>query len=86
MAGYYMGFQGKKPGTYLSWHKCSKQIIGVRNSIHKKNAIYEQAVAAYQTSLRDFNAPVLATHPLPPDLSHVDVLQGIPPADGKAAG
>jgi hypothetical protein len=60
--------------------------LGVRNSIHKKYATYEQAVANYQAALRDFNAPVPAAHPLPPDLPHVDALPGIPPDDGKAAG
>ena len=66
MGSYYVVFHEKNPRIYLNWHECSKQVLGVRNSIYKKYSIYEQALVAYQSALRDFNAPVPAGPPLPP--------------------
>jgi hypothetical protein len=83
MGSYYVIFHGKNHGIYLNWHECSKQVLGFRNFVYKKYSTYKQALVAYQSALRDFNAPVEAAPPLPPDLPQ-DAFQGIPPADGKA--
>jgi hypothetical protein len=83
MDSYYVVFHRKNLEIYLTWQECSKQVLGVRNSIYKKYSTYEQTLVSYHASLRDFNAPVVGAPPLPPDLPQ-DSFQGIPPADGKA--
>jgi hypothetical protein len=87
MAGYYVVFQGTKPRIYRTWSEATKHVLGVKYSVHKKYATYDEALAAYQESLRDFHALVGAPQPLAlPHVPHVDAMPPIPPADGKTTG
>ena len=63
-----MVFYGKTPGIYLTWHECSKQVLGVRNAIYKKYSNYEQVVRDFQAAMRDVNPSHGIAAPLPYDL------------------
>jgi len=87
MVAYYVVFNGKAPGIYLSWLECSKHVLGVRNAIYKKYSNYEQVVRDYQAVMRDVHpshgaAPSLPYVPIP----HDAFAPIIPPSDdnGKA--
>jgi hypothetical protein len=68
MGTCYVVFKGKNPGVYLTWHECSKQVLGFKNTIYKKYSSYEQAVVDFHALVRDFNAPLGAAPPLPSPL------------------
>ena len=83
MAGYYVVFNGKAPGIYLSWQDYSKHVLGVRNAIYKKYSTYEQVVRDYRTSMRDVHPSHGAARPLPYDpVPHDAFAQSIAPSDG----
>ena len=70
-----MVFKGKKPRIYWNWHDYSKQVLGIKNTIHKKYSSYEHAV-------RDFNALFGALTP-PPDLFQSQTGATMAPDYGK---
>jgi len=79
----YVVFYGKTPGIYLTWHDCSKLVLGVRNAIYKKYSNYEQAVRDYQAAMRDVNPSHGAVAPHPYDLvPNVAPPQTIAPSNG----
>lgn len=53
MAAYYVIFNGKHAGIYLSWHECSKYILGEKGIVHKKFNTHDRAVRAFQEYIRD---------------------------------
>ena len=69
----------------MTWHDYSEQVLGFKNGIYKKYNSYEQVIVDFHASVRDFNAPLGAAAPLPPNLPQDACSQGIPPADGKAS-
>ena len=83
MACCYVVFYGKTPGIYLTWHECSKQVLGVKNAIYKKYSSYEQAVRDFHASVRDVNVSLGAAALLPYDsVPHDAFAQTIAPSDG----
>jgi hypothetical protein len=52
MAPCYVVFEDLNPGIYFTWHECSIQVLGVTNSRYKKYPNYEQALQAYNASLK----------------------------------
>ena len=85
MVAYYVVFNGKAPGIYLSWLECSKHVLGVRNAIYKKYSNYEQVVRDFQAAMRDVNPPLGAAPPLPYDPVLKDAFaEIIAPSDGNS--
>ena len=83
MASCYVVFYGKTPEIYLTWHECSKQVLGIKNAIYKKYSGYEQAVRDFHALVRDVNASLGAAAPLPYDPIPQDAFaQSIAPSDG----
>lgn len=64
---YYSVAQGRKPGIYMSWEKCSEQVTGAKHAIFKKFSSLEDArrflLAHRPSSPRPLESPVLATSP-----------------------
>lgn len=67
MAGYYVIFNGKAAGIYLSWHECGKHVLGVRNAIYQKYSTYEEAVRQFEAAKRDVNPNLGEPEPNPHD-------------------
>jgi len=44
---YYVVWKGRKPGIYLSWEECQKQVIGFSNALFKSFKSLEEAQKAY---------------------------------------
>lgn len=76
MGPCYVVFKGNKHGIYMSWHECSKQVLGVSNASFLKYKNYKETV-------RDFNASLGAATPLHPKLLPDDTCETIPPLDAK---
>ncbi|XP_070006966.1 uncharacterized protein LOC142162184 [Nicotiana tabacum] len=43
----YVVFRGKRPGLYISWHRCAPMVIGVKGSMFKAFKTYDDAIAAF---------------------------------------
>jgi len=87
MVAYYVVFNGKAPGIYLSWQDYSKHVLGVRNAIYKKYSNYDQAIRAYPAAMRGVHPSHGAAPPLPyVPIPHDAFAPIIPPSDvnGKA--
>ena len=83
----YVVFYGKTPGIYLTWHDCSKQVLGVKNAIYKKYSNYEQVVRDYQAAMRDVHPSHVPAPPLPyVPIPHDAFPPIIPPSDGNGKG
>jgi viroplasmin and RNaseH domain-containing protein len=72
MASYYVIFNGKHAGPYMTWGECSKYVVGVRGARYKKYNNYEQAYREFQAAMGDAYpanepAPVLPYDPVPHD-------------------
>jgi hypothetical protein len=65
----------------MSWHECSKQVLGVENSVHKKYNNYEQAHRYYNA----YVGAALPLRPLPPSPMLIldDCCETIAPQGGK---
>lgn len=51
---YYVVWQGAKPGIYLSWAECQKQINGYPNAKYKGFKTYEGAIAAFKKGPKEY--------------------------------
>jgi len=78
MAPCYVVFEGYTPGIYFTWHECSLQVFGYKNTRYKKYQNYEQALHDYNASLQ---APTLFQMALPSNCSAVAVA----PTDDRLA-
>lgn len=45
---YYVVWSGKKPGIYLSWDECKRQVMGVKGARYKSYPTEEEAKLAFQ--------------------------------------
>ncbi|XP_066347812.1 uncharacterized protein [Miscanthus floridulus] len=72
MVHCYVVFKGKKLEIYMTWHECTEQVFGVKNSVYKKYNDYDHAVSDFTTSCQALTAPPLLleidTYPAHPDL------------------
>jgi hypothetical protein len=86
MAGYYVIFNGKHAGIYLSWHDCSRYIIGEKGVVHQKFNSHAQAVRALQDYKRDEQPSPAALRVVPYDPVPSAPLPVNPQDDGHVDG
>jgi len=63
----YVVFYGKTPGIYLTWHECSKQVLGSEMLYTRSIVTMSRLLEIFQAAMRDVNPPLGAAPPLPYD-------------------
>ncbi len=64
---FYTVWKGKKPGVYLSWEECKKNIDGIKGAQYKSFSTLKEAQVAYNGNYEDYKGHKKETKDLTPE-------------------